>query len=96
MLYVSRPVTEPTDIIPFLGKGEAHWRKGYSAYELAHSWVNAGGIPDNVRSVLDQAAEYRNVGSEITFPAGENQPYPSMLSACSRSILFFLIHRGFV
>lgn len=60
MLYVSRPVSEPTDIIPFLGKGEAHWRKGYSAYELAHSWVNAGGIPDSVRAVLDQAAEYRD------------------------------------
>lgn len=60
MLFVSRPVTEPTDIIPFLGKGEAHWRKGYSAYELAHSWVNAGGIPDSVRAVLDQAAEYRD------------------------------------
>ncbi len=60
MLYVSKPVTEPTDIIPFLGKGEAHWRKGYSAYELAHSWVNAGGIPDSMRAVLDQAAEYRD------------------------------------
>lgn len=48
MLFVSRPVTEPTDIIPFPGKGEVHWRKGYSAYELAHSWANAGGIPDTM------------------------------------------------
>lgn len=45
MLYVSRPVTEPTDIIPFLGKGEAHWRKGYSAYVHTRSGMHSAGIP---------------------------------------------------
>ena len=59
MLFVSKPVTKPTDIIPFLGKGEAHWRKGYSAYELAHAWIDANGIPDPVLTVLEQGDEYR-------------------------------------
>lgn len=57
--YVASPVSKPSDIIPALAKGEAHWRKGYSAYELAQSWVNAGGIPVPVQQVTDQAAEYQ-------------------------------------
>lgn len=54
------PVRQPEDIIPHLGKGEKHWRKGYSAYELATSWVNASGFPQPVRDVLETSADYQD------------------------------------
>ena len=52
-------VLKPEDIIPSLAKGEKHWRKGYSAYELATSWVGAGDIPTSVRSVLSGVPCFR-------------------------------------
>ena len=53
------PLTRPEDVIPYLAKKDKHWKKGCSAYELTHSWMTANGIPDAVRTVLDQADEFR-------------------------------------
>ena len=50
--FCAQEIAKPEDVIPFLAKQERHWKGGYSAYELAHSWVKADGIPDPVRSVL--------------------------------------------
>ncbi|MCA0199887.1 MAG: hypothetical protein LCH56_03495 [Proteobacteria bacterium] len=52
-------IEEPEEIIPRLGRGLRHWKKGRSAYELAVAWTASPGIPDSVRSVLDQAPEWR-------------------------------------
>ena len=52
-LFYAKEIAKPEDVIPYLAKQEHHWKKGYSAYELAHSWVNADGIPTTVRLVLD-------------------------------------------
>ena len=60
-LIFAEPITRPEDIIPRLAKQERHWKKGYSAYELAHSWVGAKGIPDPVVAVLHQAEEFRGM-----------------------------------
>ena len=60
-LFFAEPITRPEDIIPRLAKQERHWKKGYSAYELAHSWVGARGIPDPVVAVLHQAEEFRGL-----------------------------------
>lgn len=58
--FVSRPVEKPEGVIPYLGKGERHWRKGYSAYELAHSWLGAAdGVPPLVRQPLDADPHWR-------------------------------------
>ena len=57
------PLLKPEDVIPHLGKGELHWRDGYSAKSVCLSWFNANDIPSSVRSVLNQAAEYR--GAEL-------------------------------
>ncbi len=43
---------KPEDLIPRLGKGELHWKKGRSAYELSHAWMAADGLPPTVRKVL--------------------------------------------
>ena len=60
-LFFAEPITRPEDIIPHLAKQERHWKKGYSAYELAYSWVGAKGIPDPVVAVLHQAEEFRGM-----------------------------------
>lgn len=60
--FVAEPVSDPEDVIPHLAKRERHWKKGYSAYELAHSWVRADGLPPSVAAVLHQAAEFRRMG----------------------------------
>jgi hypothetical protein len=58
--FYAETIHSPDQIIPLLGKGERHWRKGYSAYELAHRWLEAeDGVPGTVRTVLDQAEEWR-------------------------------------
>ena len=56
----TKRIRKPEDVIPFLAKREDHWRKGYSAYELAYSWVEAEGFPNTVRSLLDSVPEFRN------------------------------------
>jgi len=49
----------PEDVIPHLGKGELHWRNGYSAKAVCESWFNANDIPLSVRRVLETADEYQ-------------------------------------
>ena len=53
-------ISKPEEIIPFLLGGEKHWRTGRSAYELAHSWMEANGIPDQVTKVLETRKYFRN------------------------------------
>ena len=53
-------LTKPEDMRPFLADPELHWRKGYSACELATSWVTADDIPFPVRTVLDTCPAYRD------------------------------------
>ena len=54
------PMRQAEDVIPHLGKA-IHWKEGRSAKSLADAWFYANDIPDDVRAVLDQAAEYRDV-----------------------------------
>ena len=62
-LFFAEPIKRPEDIIPHLAKQERHWKKGYSAYELAYSWVGAKGISNPVVAVLHQAEEF--LGMEL-------------------------------
>ena len=59
--FYAEPITEPENVIRYLAKQERHWREGYSAYELTHSWVRAKGIPEPVAEVLHQSEEFRRV-----------------------------------
>jgi hypothetical protein len=47
-----RPLARPEDIIPLLGKGALHWKKGRSAFEAAQSWCRAAGLPPAIRAIL--------------------------------------------
>ena len=55
--FYANEITKPKDVRLYL-EHEYHWKKGHSAYELAHSWINADGIPASVRSVLDTCSDY--------------------------------------
>ena len=56
--FYANEIARPEDVIPYLAKQERHWRKGYSAYELAYSWIGAEGIPGLVGFVLDTCPDY--------------------------------------
>ena len=59
LLCHATPICKPKQVIPYLAKGKSHRRKGYSACELAHSWLKAKQIPPAVRDVLDTCPDYR-------------------------------------
>ena len=59
--HLNLPMLKPEDVIPHLGRGELHWKKGYSAQEMALCWFNAEGIPVKVKSVLDSCNDYKDV-----------------------------------
>ena len=57
--FYAHEIAKPRAVVPYLAQQEHHWKKGYSAYELAHSWVNSDDdIPASVRSVLDTCPDY--------------------------------------
>ena len=51
--FHAEEILRPQDVIKHLAKGQQHWRKGYSAFALAHCWIASGGIPVRVRAALD-------------------------------------------
>jgi len=51
-------VDTPEAVRPFLADPVKHWKKGYSAFELATSWVTASGFPMSVRNVMEACAPY--------------------------------------
>ncbi|MGD9741391.1 MAG: hypothetical protein AB7J30_12385 [Hyphomicrobium sp.] len=57
------PIEKPEEIVPRLGKQKLHWKKGRSAFELSTAWMQADGLPPSVRTVLEQAPEWR--GAEL-------------------------------
>ena len=57
-----KKINEPEDVKCCLQSKE-HWQEKKSAYEFAHSWVCAKGLPPRVRSVLDTCSDYK--GAEL-------------------------------
>ena len=58
--FYANPITKPEDVSRHLAK-QMHWKEGASAYKLAHSWVEAKGIPRPVAEVLHQVADFRSM-----------------------------------
>ena len=53
------PLRRAEDVIPHLAKGAQHWKKGYSAQELAVAWAQSStDFPVRVRGALRTAPEY--------------------------------------
>jgi hypothetical protein len=53
-LFTIEAVTNLEDVRKSLADPVKHWRKGYSAYELADKWVSAGDFPQAVRQVMNE------------------------------------------
>lgn len=59
---IAVPLLKPEDVIPHLGK-PTHWKQGRSAKAVADSWFAANDLPPRVRTVLEQAQEFK--GAEL-------------------------------
>lgn len=51
------PSRGPDDWRSFLAKPDLHWRTGYSAKALAHSWESNDGLPDEIARLYDDPCE---------------------------------------
>lgn len=61
-LFVVSEVSSPEDVRAHLADPARHWREGYSAYELANSWVTAGDFPSAVCAVLATSPVFQGAG----------------------------------
>ena len=55
------PLTEPIQVQPLLRDPEKHWKKGRSAYEVAHSWISNNAVPPAVAALVAKAPEWADV-----------------------------------
>ena len=77
MTNIYLPSTGPESWRRLLGDPERHWVRGRSAWELAHSWELADGIPLSVKRVLDAGDEPSVHDLEIVAAFPEHQtPLP--------------------
>jgi hypothetical protein len=53
MPHIYLPARSADDWAQFLADPEKHWRTGYSARTLAHSWQDANGFPSEIQEALD-------------------------------------------
>lgn len=49
------PADDPADWQSLLAKPNLHWRTGYSARSIAHSWTEARGFPREVRAIFEDS-----------------------------------------
>ena len=62
---------KPADVIRFLGKQELHWNKERSAYQAAHSWFLAKGLPGSIQAILKSDPAF--AGSALRKATFENK-----------------------
>lgn len=62
------PCTDASDWKPLLAQPERHWRSGYSAKTLAHSWSDADGFPVEVRDALRTSDNFRDIELLLAIP----------------------------
>ena len=63
-------ITCPTPEVwrALLANPEKHWRDGYSAKELAMSWLHADGFPPRVESVLRRSLHFHDIEMLLGVP----------------------------
>jgi len=62
------PSTSPEDWKQLLADPEKHWKMGYSARSLAYCWQEAGGIPPEIISVLEQIPSLKDLKTIFAIP----------------------------
>ena len=58
----------PEDWKQFLAEPDKQWKVGFSASALAHCWEEAGGIPPDVTSVLEQLPSIKGLKTIFAIP----------------------------
>jgi hypothetical protein len=61
------PFTAPEQAQALLRDPQLHWKKGRSAYELSHAWVDADGLPKSVSALLAHADEWSDANLAAGF-----------------------------
>ena len=90
MFFHAQPLSKPEDVRQHLAKPDRHWRKGYSAMELATSWIEAGGFPGPVQAVLGRCPAY--AGAELIEGLFEHQVDLGTRGRPSQTDLMVLAH----
>jgi hypothetical protein len=62
------PATSPEDWQRLLAEPEKHWRRGYSAHAIAHSWHEADGFPEEIRDVLTRCPRFEDLELLMAIP----------------------------
>jgi Domain of unknown function (DUF6946) len=90
MTRIYLPVRQPEEWRRLLTDPEKQWKKGFSAWELAHAWQDAADFPDSVEKVLNNAPDERLHSMELLIGLPEHEvPLPPRGHA-SQTDLFVL------
>jgi hypothetical protein len=68
MTKILIPAHSPDDWKQFLADPVKHWKTGYSARALAYCWQEAGEIPKDMISVLEQVPVLKGIKTVIAIP----------------------------
>lgn len=68
MSRVYVPATSAEQWAPLLAEPVKHWRSGFSARTLAHSWQDAEGFPTEVGDALSTADDFRGIELLLALP----------------------------
>lgn len=88
---IYRPTVGAEDWKMFLAKPDLHWKKGYSARTMAHSWEDAGGCPPEISRCLEQMF---GIEPEPLFAVPEHQVELPGGKAASQNDAFLLCGVG--
>jgi len=66
MIYA--PIEKPEEWKRFLAEPEKQWKKGFSAYTIAHTWQNANGFPRRIQKLFDGVSLISNIRPLLIIP----------------------------
>jgi hypothetical protein len=91
MSRVFVPAKKPEEWKQLLADPEKHWKKGYSAYELAYRWQESEGFPEEVTRALSDSNIPEITNLEILFGFPEHKVYfPPSRGRPSQNDLFVM------
>lgn len=92
MTCIYRPTSGPEDWRAFLADPDLHWKTGYSARAMAHSWEETGGLPYEIRETL---SAHFDADVEPLFVVPEHKvPMPGSAAGPSQNDVFMFARIG--
>ena len=85
MTNILVPATSPEDWKKCLAEPEKQWKKAYSARSLAYCWQDAGGIPPEIISVLEQIPSLKKLKTIFALPE-HKVPLPGGIRASQNDV----------